>query len=237
MSEANSDRDRQNPWSAPRFIAAAIIIGLIAAAGIFLLVSNLLQPHTRPAARQAAPAASSSMCGLPDGKQAIPVVAPETGQWTLVGTMAVPSAPKTIGPGVKDATGLRHCFARSPLGALYATVNYYASAGAPSLRVPAAKMLVSAGPGRTALIKQMEATPPSSGVTTQVAGFRFVSYSSSAVTVDIAVRGSTGALGSVPTQLTWEAGDWKLVVNADGTPPIPFSQLQSLTGYVTWFGA
>jgi hypothetical protein len=81
----------------------------------------------------------------------VPVAAPPDTEWELVGTVAAPTAPETIGSGVVD-DGLRSCFARSPLGTLYAAVNVLTTTVVDGEGEALVRNFAAAGEGRDAAL-------------------------------------------------------------------------------------
>ncbi len=133
---------QQSPFRQRGFVAAAGFVGVIALAGLIVASAHLLgggrvapRAHARSAAvpPSAAPVASapvgsrSAACpSLPSGGQAVPTGTPVGTRWLLVGDMAEPSAPSTVGPE-RRVDGFWECYAHSPLGALYAAENVIAA--------------------------------------------------------------------------------------------------------------
>jgi len=191
-----------------------------------------------PAPATGAPDAQPGDCAQPAGPQTVPMTPPAGGQWELVGFLAVPSNPDAAGPGQVDpATGLRSCFARTPEGALYAAASFL-GATTDARQLPAAVDTMTTGPGRQALLDQLEDDPQrvtGTGARYQLAGFRVTSYTEDVASLSLAVRGSSSAgLASVPLSLIWEDGDWRVDLPADGDVAGRAGQLPSLTGYVPW---
>lgn len=248
--------DEKSPWTQPGFIAAAAVVAIIVVLGLAIVItgaSDSASPSDERA--NAAPPAVSpntgdgdgdSVCGLGPGNQAIPTEAPEA-RWKLRGTVAVPTAPSTYGPG-KVEDGVPACFAHSPTGALFAMLNIQAAMGdfakQPG-RYPIRKVLrmLAAGPGRDVLKDAAERAPVATkGNTTpgaQVAGFNIVRYEPGTVVIDVAFAGSRPeASGYVHGQSTirWERRDWKLVLTQSGAPFDAVQPIADLTGYVPWSG-
>lgn len=246
--------DEKSPWTQPGFIAAAAVVAIIVVLGLAIAItggSDSASPSDERA-NSAPPAVSpntgdsDSVCGLDAGSQAIPSQAPKA-SWKLRGTVAVPTAPSTYGPG-KVEDGVPTCFAHSPTGALFAMLNIQAAMGdiaeQPG-RYPIRKVLrmLAAGPGRDVL-KDAAARAPvaTKGDTTpgaQVAGFNIVRYEPDTVVIDVAFAGSRPeASGYVHGQSTmrWERRDWKLVLTQSGAPFDAVQPIADLTGYVPWSG-
>jgi len=243
----DSDEGTPAPWTQPRFVFAAVGLGLIAVFGLVLVVTGPSGPAGQEARRAPAPAVSpspaatadvaASACGLDRGEQDVPVAAPGDSRWELVGTMAAPTAPALHGPGSVD-DGFRACFAHSPMGALYAAISFWAM----STAKPAADVmerLTARTAERRRAIRDARAAgdePELDRTTTlQIAGFRFVSYDGGGAVIELVVRVSNGGLASLPTTMRWEDGDWRYVVPLDGDPDV--RQVPSLAGYAAWSGA
>lgn len=247
--------DDKSPWTQPGFIAAAAVVAIIVLLGIVLAVTGGSDGQAQdlpangappPASAPVTADANESVCGLDRGSQAIPTEAPQA-RWTLRGTVAVPTAPSTYGPGTVE-DGVPACFAHSPTGALFAMLNIQAAMGdfakQPG-RYPIRKVLrmLAAGPGRDVLkdaaARAPVATKGSTRPAAQVAGFSIVRYEPNTVVIDVAFAGSRpGASGYVHGQSTmrWERRDWKLVLTQSGAPFDAVQPIADLSGYVPWSG-
>ncbi|MFC9335254.1 hypothetical protein [Arthrobacter sp. NPDC057009] len=178
----------------------------------------------------------ASVCGLPAGNETALGARP-AGNWQLVGSMAVPAASRTSGPGTVDATGFRTCFARSPAGALFAAANFWAT-GLNGDADRAYRELTARGPGRDAVLTGIALgrplAPPGRKIKLQFKGFILRAYEARAATFDLAVQRDDGSMGSLPTKLVWEDGDWKVVLPGSGNPGV--SQIANLREYIPWGG-
>jgi hypothetical protein len=244
MADVPSSDHHSSPWAQRGFILAAAFIAALLLLGLALLLStggnnstgtnngrSSGPPSANPPARKDP---NASVCGLPPGSQQIPAVAPQT-RWELVGTIAAPTQPKTIGPGIQQGKR-RLCFAHSPTGALFAAVNFIAIAGRSPNDTALLRELTAEGRARDALLKEGSA-PSDSSFRAQVAGFRVDAYSTKETTVDLAFRTSEqGALVDIALPLRWERGDWKTVIASEATP-YAVEQLRDLSGFVPWSGA
>jgi hypothetical protein len=239
-TQPHSD-DAENVWTQPRFVASAVVVGLIVVLGIVLVItggngdSTAATPPAESPPAAKAPAASEG-CDLPAGDQAVPQETPAGTRWELVGKMIAPTAPKTYGPAVvKD--GFRTCFAHSPMGALYATVNFWAT----GTEKPAAEVLRKLAAPSAARDKGIRASlgddEPALARTSslQVAGFSFSSYSRSRAGIKLAVRAENGRLAQIDTTMLWTRGDWRYEVPLDQRPPT--SPLNDLSAFIAWKGA
>ncbi len=239
--------DRPNPWTRRGFLAAAIVVAVVAVLGVTITVLGPADDkQTAPAppasgGQAAAPSASAARgCALPAGEQTVPQSPPADTKWELVGTMAAPTAPIRYGPG-ETRDGVRVCFARNPLGALYAAVNVVATTTRPELRLPLVRTL-GAGEGRDAALRQLatETGEDSPQTQIQIAGFSVLTYTPDSTTVDLAIRvaspSGTG-YGHAPIPLTWQNDDWRFVIPASGDLTDNLGPLPDLAGYVPWGGA
>lgn len=246
MSQSPDSTTESNPFTKPGFIiSAALVVALIAAVVVIFLfprgednAQSAPAPTEAGSSAAASPSASKtagdSVCGLPASSETALGTAPAT-KWELVGTMAAPTD-NEIGPGKVDEQGIRSCFARSPVGALYAAVNLWALGSDPANEPAIAEQLAAKGPGRDAGMTAPVTSAPASGTKIQIAGFN-VSYTADQAVVELAFKADNGALGSVRTTLLWQDGDWKGVVADNGQPlelPRPVSDL---SGFIPWSGA
>jgi hypothetical protein len=251
MSQSTESTTESNPFTKPGFIiAAALVLALIAAAVVIFLLPKG-QGHAQPApappansgSAEASPGVSSvadqSVCGLPGSSETTLGSAPKS-KWELVGRMAAPTDPETVGPGVTDESGFRSCFAHSPTGALYAAMNVAAlgSTGSPELVAKLADRLLVPGTGRDAAMQEVSANVSSAGnnTTVQVRGFMIKSYTPSEADIDLAFETNNGALAHSTLAMRWIDGDWKVKPADDGVTFGSVSQLHDLSGFVLWSG-
>jgi hypothetical protein len=250
MSQSTESTTESNPFTKPGFIiAAALVVALIAATLVIFLIpkgQGSAQPGapaspdtTSTAPTKSADATGESICGLPSSTDTALGTAPKS-KWELVGKMAVPTDPKTSGPGLTDSDGFRSCFAHSPTGALYSAMNVGAlgSAGSPPLEVKLADKLLVPGKGRDAAMKEAATSTASSGsaTTIQVRGFSLKSYTASEANVDLAFETNNGVLVHTILSMRWMDGDWKVKPADDGVTFSSVSQLSDLSGFILWSG-
>lgn len=246
----NMTEREESPFSSRRFIVAAVVVGFIALLGIGLAVSNLVAPSRsteraaeptsssagEPSSATSSRAAEASICGLSAEAETGTIERAPEAEWTLVGTVAAPESAQ-LGPGVREESGYRHCFARTPEGAAFAAANFVAMGSAPSLALDVARGSVMPGAGRDALLGRGRPTDSGGGTRIQIAGVRVLSYSARKAQIDVAVRTSNGALGAQVFDLVWDGGDWKMEVTANGELLTQAAQIRDLGGYVLWSGA
>lgn len=238
----------RGPWSQPWFVASAAFVAVLVALLVILLLvdwfssddPDTLDPaQSVPVPGAVAPAsASASVCGLPDTADSGTITQPPAANWTLVGTMAVPSS-EGIGPGETWPDQFRRCFARTPEGALFAAANVAGLGSVRSLSYQTTSWYVAEGPGKEAALAR--AATPSSGTSRlrgQIAGFRLLNFTGTTATVDLALRMSNGTHISQVFDLVWEDGDWRFQITPDGKELLtPLEQIPDVTGYIPWGGA
>jgi hypothetical protein len=242
MSETTPDKDERNPFTRPGFIlSAALIAALLAAVMVIAFLPGNDEPGTAAPSSTSSPSAPTSaeegaeesICGLPGNDETALGAAPES-DWELVGTMAVPTAPETAGPGVADEDGFRSCFAQTPTGALYAAANIWATGffGDPSKLYEELAADSSVRDEALEAIARGEEVGSPNVPGMQIRGFILRSYSDQEATVDLAVETENGSFGSLPTPLVWEGGDWKIDLPPTGNTG--FQQRGNLNDYIRW---
>jgi hypothetical protein len=231
--------DEKSPWTQPGFIAAAAIVAIIVVLGLVIAItggpSDDAAGHgaNAPAAPPATTGNVDGPCGTKNVSTQVPDTAPDA-KWELVGKMIAPTAPDKYGPGqVED--GFRTCFERSPIGALYAAVSFWATLTAKTdgqtyrrlaVKSPARDRAIAAAKGQR--------TPQLDGL--QLAGFAFSSYALDRTVIKLAFRVEDGRFVSADTPLVWTQGDWRYEVPLDqGRGSV--SQIAGLGGFIEWKGA
>jgi len=241
-----SDSPNQGRFGGRWFIPAAIVIALVIVLVVVLVVVNLAGGKKAPAAdptsaapsttTPAVPASAKSVCGLKGYETTNTLTAAPSTSWKLVGTVAAPNEPNGAGPGDVASDGFRSCYAHTAKGALYAAANILAMGSDANLGAELSDKQVVPGAGRDAAMKSSSGAS-TDGPRVQIAGYRVLDYSGDAATIDLAVSISNGDMASIPTQLQWSGGDWKVVLTDSGQPPVGSSALSNLGGYTPWSGA
>lgn len=233
-----------SPWTRPGFLGSAAVLGLIVLLGVGLVLFGGQDAPTpapeRPAA-DAPPAAEPTGrvtgCDLEPGPQVTPNAPPVT-EWELVGTVAAPVSERR-GPTLVGEAGVRTCYSRDPLGALYAAAGFLAAATDPEQLEPAIATLAAPGPGRDVLVALARTDPTAitgTGARYQIAGFSFLAFTGDEAEVAIVVT-ADGGYASVPLTLLWTGDDWKVDLPPSGDLTARAQPIPSLTGYVPWAGA
>lgn len=262
MAKEDHDDGREDelPWARPAFMVAAAFLVVVLGLGAWLVTkghpkasasrtdttttSVTSSPSTTVASRTSSASkpvttVHQSVCHLSDTSQHVLDVAPGGITWRLLNGVVLPYS-NSAGPGLVQGSVAR-CYARTPLGALLASVQItYRLVATPDWKAVIEQQFVP-GPGRAhfmQLVAQAEKAPGSSqpkGTYTQVAGFNFVTYTPSVAVIDLVVRSDSGSMTASPVTVEWSGGDWKVSLPASGTGP-PAQPVSSIVGYVLWQG-
>ena len=178
-------------------------------------------------------------CRPTDTSQQVPVSAPPGVTWELFQAIALPTS-ATAGPLVRQG-GQRSCYARTPVGAMIASLQISARLTYSARWKAFLAHQVADGPGKVALAREREragTSPPlPAGGVAQVAGFKFVTYGPDTAVVSLLTRLDPSTYVEGTFTVRWQAGDWRLELQPDGTPNAAGPKRSSLTGYVAWGGA
>lgn len=245
-----SDETEQNPFSRPGFVLAALVVVLLIVAGVVVGVVVAGRDDDPNDSMEATPAPTStpgtsepsiteaegvSVCGLEGIELTGNLSTAPEAVWEFQGTTGYPTS-SAFGPGETNADGVRYCFQQSPSGALFAAANAVAQGSDPTVQEAFATYFTATGPGRDAAIANAVSGSASSG-RIEIAGFRLLEYGDGSARVDVAVRATSNGqtiYGSGVYPLTWEDGDWKLVVSDSGEMQYDFAQIPDLAGYISW---
>jgi hypothetical protein len=178
-------------------------------------------------------------CKTRNPDQRIPRVAPPAVSWDFETDMMIPRQAKG-GPAITDESGLRRCFEHSPTGAVLAAMVTLGQIRNPDLTETVLRNRVAPGPGRNRALSEVRAspTPRNEGESSQFTGFKVVDYLPNRAIVSIAVQLDNNKVAALPITLIWTGGDWKLVLQPDGSfnGEVAPDVLQSLEGYVRFGG-
>jgi hypothetical protein len=179
-------------------------------------------------------------CKLRKPDQRIPRVAPSAVSWQFEADMLIPLQQQG-GPAVTDRSGVRSCFAHSPTGAVLAAMVVLGQIRNPDLTADVLATRIAPGPGRTRAMREtrVSTTPRNEGQVTQFTGFKVFDYQPDRAILAIAVQLGDAQLASLPVTMVWSQGDWKAVLQEDGSfnGQVAPDVLASLDGYVRFRGA
>jgi hypothetical protein len=186
------------------------------------------------------PTAGVGGCKLKNPDQRIPRVAPSAVSWQFEADMLIPLQQQG-GPAVTDRSGVRSCFAHSPTGAVLAAMVVLGQIRNPDLTADVLATRIAPGPGRTRALRatRVSTTPRNEGQVTQFTGFKVFDYQPDRAILAIAVQLGDSQLASLPVTMVWSQGDWKAVLQEDGSfnGQVAPDVLASLDGYVRFRGA
>lgn len=185
-------------------------------------------------------ASEASWCGLEAVElEGTLTRAPADIEWEYVGTIAVPAL-EGHGPGVVEDSGLRHCWAQTPEGAVLAATSIFASSASPDLVVQAHDELYVDGELRDRALADPEGTAArvqaeGAGVRDSMVGFRLLSYSGTEASVDVLLSSNQGeGYASFVMPLVWVDGEWKVAWRTQEELSSSAGWVETTAGYVLW---
>jgi hypothetical protein len=235
-------------WQQRGWILAAGFLLSMVALSVVAFVAGDEGGEKKPEARlSATPSAAGSPgatgqgdgrpagCRTDDSDRTVPTETPEHVQWKNAGSLPVPTS-RTAGPLAYDDP-VWSCYAHTPMGAVMAAHSITSWIGYPGWREVAEKQMLP-GPPRDAFLEARAkekdkplSAPPSAGA---YAGFAVLSYTEERASVMILVEFGTEAYFSIPVDVQWHQGDWKLMLRPDGTYSPDPQVVRATDGFVTW---
>jgi hypothetical protein len=238
--EVNSVRPR---WLAPVIAAgflAALAVWVIASPGQSLRAGSHHHPVTRQAASSPSipsPSATASPSSL---DQSVPDSPPPGVTWQITDTVALPFSAGAGPASVAD--GIPSGFAHTPTGALVAMVQIdFRHLIEPNF-VAVTQADVANTPGRAKFFNLVDTNGltnpanPEPGTYLQLAGFQFVSYTTSTAVIQLLTARPDGSYQVSTLSVVWDGNDWQLVLQADGTDSPNQQIVSSPVGFVLWGG-
>lgn len=219
-------------------LGAVALLGTLVVIAVFIAFDGEETEEPAPAA----PPSQSRPTSTPSGAVSNHLnQAPSGVRWEIYQGRAVPYSSEH-GPRKVDRYGPATGFARSPEGALVAAANL-------STRVRLApdavwrevvETHVIAGEGRDKWVSMRSGISikpgvPASTQLTQLAGFRLLNYTPALAAFEFVSRAPNGSLQSAQVTVAWD-GDWKVVLQPDGSTGGAAYPVKDLTGYTAWGG-
>jgi hypothetical protein len=235
----------QAPWWLRRgFLFAGAGVVVIVVLLVFLLttgddaqVTAPQQPATSPA-----PGATGHPGPTDEGPTDVPTATPDGIRWEIFGGtgLAGVALPVSEAAGPRQITGSTATgYAHTPLGALLATSQIpVRKLMAPDWKAVVAQQVMP-GPGRDAYQvarAQVTDTAVTPGQLGQLAGFKFVNYTPETATIQLVSRFANGGLQMTTITVAWSQGDWKEVLQPDGSDSPNAQNANNQTGYIQWGG-
>jgi len=231
------------PWTK---IAAIIVIGTcVVASAIIVLLPHPATPHlitstsstgSRPGVSNG-PGTTKGVCGqAAESGDSRP---PNDVVWLAVYSNSWPTS-ATAGPQ-KMVDGLRQCFAHSPIGAALAGVNLTQSLRTADL--PTAHKILDHQYAQNAgqivsgqwVDKTYPDLPPASRDWGRVMGYNVLAYTPTTARVLLVENWpQAGQYTGYTVTLNWSAGDWQIVLDADGQPSPDGQITVDPSGFTPW---
>lgn len=224
-------------------LGSAAIIALVVIIGLLVAFTGRANNDQTATSRSPAPLpAGPAETAAPAGPASTALTTAPASRWELYQGVVLPTStdhgPKTV-QGLGVASGYTH----DPTGALLAAVQINARTElAPD---DAWQSILTGqvldGEGRTAYLAARQgahiaANSVPSTTLNQIAGFRVVNYTDTVAVFGIAYRAKTGTLQVAQSTVAWEGGDWKLVLQPNGSGGTPPVAIPSLASYTPWSG-
>lgn len=232
----------------PGTIIAALVVGLIVlAAVVVILATRGGAGSASPAAPTPEPSSSSTSTGpstttnstLPSSDQTVPDSPPPGVIWALFQGVALPTS-REAGPS-RVAGPVHAGYAHTPTGALLAAnqigIRHVLTPGNGWRQVVEQQVLP--GAGRDTFSKnraKVTTTNMTPGAFGQLAGFRFITYSSDVAVIQLVSRFSSGTLQLTTSTVRWSKSDWRLQLQPDGGTSPTAQRIDTLSGFVPWGG-
>ena len=232
----------------PRWLVPVIATGFLAALAVWVIASPGQSlpagSHHHPVTRQVASSPSipsSPATPAPSSlDQSVPDSPPPGVTWQIIDTVALPFSASTGPTSVPD--GIPSGFAHTPTGALVAMVQIdFRHLIEPNF-VAVTQADVANTPGRAQFFNVVGAdgltnpANPEPGTYLQLAGFQFVSYTSSTAVIQLLTARADGSYQVSTLSVAWDGNDWQLVLQADGTDSPNQQIVSSPVGFVLWGG-
>jgi hypothetical protein len=212
-------------WAASGLLIVLVVVGVV----VVIFTGGDHTPSTAPPTT--APTTVQSRVPDTTGNDEPLMSAPPT-EWELFYDIALPTSP-TAGPAVQEGrlwSGYEH----SPEGALMAAAYLLVATDTPEASTVVERQMVK-GPAAQAYVNQLSVSPPQTpvpGTTPAFGGFRFVTYTASDARVEF-VALADGHAATIPVDVTWQDGDWKINLETSGGQPV-LTRANSAAGFIPW---
>ncbi|MFG3253227.1 hypothetical protein [Streptomyces sp. NPDC048172] len=171
-------------------------------------------------------------CRTDDRDKAQPATAPKDVRWRKRGEYMVPLS-RTAGPLRTDDADMWWCFARTPIGAVLAAHSIPVQLSGRHWRTAAEQQVVPGEKRDLFINSRAGAGTTDSTESGRFVGFALDSYSDRAATVRLLLTNPAGGYLATSTSVHWRDGDWKVVLQGDGSLYSPAKQGKP-DGFVIW---
>ncbi|MBV9450746.1 MAG: hypothetical protein JO345_33135 [Streptosporangiaceae bacterium] len=218
-----------------RWTAATGLLAILVIIAVVLTISSSTS-HQATGTKQPSADNQAQACPASSSSDAIPTAPPADLRWKNVGPMLVPTS-ATAGP-MRYQGSVWECYAHSPMGAVIAAYDIFASLASPDWRT-AAEHEIAPGPGEQAFIaagNSQTYQAPAPGQIAPAVGFEILSYTPQQATIEALASAGDGYQADERT-VAWVNGDWKMVLTPDGKPGPDTQLVTSADGFVLWGSA
>jgi hypothetical protein len=208
-------------------------ITVAALAGIIITIVITTRPDATPPRSHHA---ATTACNARPADDTLPTAPPGDLTWRNLGPVLVPVS-ATNGP-TRYRGELWTCYRHDPMGAVLAAYGIVAAAVTPDW-LQIAENQFAPGAGVQAYITASGQQPSPSVQPSQVAqpvGFQVVAYTSQQATIETLADAGDGQYQADQRTLTWQDGDWKLVLTPAGAIGPDPQLVSSADGFVLWAG-
>lgn len=253
MSPRRGDQQQSGEWEKPLFqqrgwvISAGFLLAVVVFAGLAAVGvgdgDSSESPESKPSPHSSDPQAPGdgsdggrpAGCRTDDHDQEKPTEPPQDMRWKNVGADVIPTS-ASAGPTKYDGP-VWSCFAHTPMGAVMAVHTITQHISHSGWRDVAKEQMVP-GKGRDVFMRkrarEKSKTSGSAPNSTRYAGFQVLGYSKKQASVMVLMELAKKAYYTIPIEVRWQDGDWKLVQRKDGSYSPNPSLVDSARGYVTW---
>jgi hypothetical protein len=233
----------------PRYVVPLIAVCFLAALMIWVLVSpgQGEPPRAVPSQHRVSRVVTTPTVVLPTSKgsptaldESVPDSPPNGITWQIVDTVALPFSDSAGPSQVTD--GIPLGFAHTPTGALVALVQIDFRHLIEPKFVAVTTADVANTAGRAEFLRLVKAgrlanpAHPAPGTYLQLAGFEFVSYTSSNAVIQLLTARTDGTYQVSTLNVAWDGTDWQLVLQPNGTDSPNQQIVVSPVGFVLWGG-
>jgi hypothetical protein len=239
----DEDSDQEDDERRRRSVAAAVFLTVLAVVAAWLIWPRNeqrpsgVQTPEEPSGGAAPVETGANGCpAMPSGDE-IPVAGPPV-TWEVFNGAVLPASQEHGPAGVDGA--IARCYSRTPTGALIAAAQIgFRILVDPDGGVAIAREQTVAGEGQDALVaalrKRGRPTPPQPGELCQIAGYRFVAFSPQEAVIALA-SDCGDKFQLTESRVQWSDGDWRRVLEPDGSTSPTASVLPDLEGMTLWSG-
>lgn len=235
-------------WSKRRGVAlASVVLGVLISLFLFQIMQQQGDPRSatspeplgtqgvtsptvpEPVFTQPVETIPPDVCHLPEGNQAVPLVAPEV-EWKMERKVAVPFAPATSGPAT-NIDGVHKCFAHNPSGALIAAAHMLSVAWQDGVGELVKNYAVESMEKASVLdvLKDKPMSPPE--VAPQIKAYQIVMDNRDRARVQMVVSAQDSLIRGLLI-LEWNGDDW--AIDPTGVVSERGEEVSDLAGYTPW---